>query len=212
MDIINFIGLILGFIGSVLLSAGLLKSKEAAIDEETPFWGRNPFKIQDVLASRNLSLWGFSLFVAGFATTAMVELANIVNIKSVFSVAAASLALTFFGWLVIALTMQKKSSEHVRHKNAHFRKALKERLILQIKSLKDILSSPNPKNYDFNSVKYGNLELLIGFVPNIDGETNTKLEICIDKVKSSKEFEDIKMAMEDCLTELASPEEGTNGR
>ncbi len=209
MDIINFIGLILGFIGSILLSVGLLKSREAAIDEETPFWGKNPFKMQDILASRNLAMWGFSLFVAGIATTTMVELAKIANIQTVFGVAMGSLALTFFGWLVILLVMQQKSSAHIRHKNAHFRKALKERLILQIKGLKDILSSPNPKSYDFNSVKYGNLEILIGFIRSIDSETQTKLESCLEKIKSSKEFEDIKLALENCLAELTSSKEST---
>lgn len=82
------------------MSAGLLKSREAAIDEETPFWGKNPFKIRDVLASRNIALWGFSLLIAGFATTTMVELANIFQIETVFGVVMGSLALIFFGWLV----------------------------------------------------------------------------------------------------------------
>lgn len=210
MELINFIGLVLGFIGSVLLSAGLLKSREAAIDEETPFWGKNPFKIRDVVASRNLALWGFSLFVAGFATTAMVELANIAQIKTVFGVAMGSVALTSLGWLAIFLLMQQKSSAHRRHKHAHFRKALKERLSMQIKSLEDILSSPNPKNYDFNSVKYGNLELLIGLMPDIDEGARANLEACLDKIKSSKEFEDIKVPIESCLAELMASKEGAS--
>lgn len=95
--------------------------------------------------------------------------------------------------------MQNKSSAHTRHKNAHFKKALEERLKLQIKSLNDILSSAN-----FDSTKYGNLELLISCVPNVDEETKVKLESCLEKIKSSKEFEDIKLGMEDCLGELSS--------
>ncbi|HSX42721.1 MAG TPA: hypothetical protein VLF59_01410 [Candidatus Saccharimonadales bacterium] len=204
MDIINFVGLVLGFIGSVLLSAGLLKSKEAAIDEETPFWGENPFKMRGVLTSRSLALWGFALFVAGFATTAMVGLAGIIHLKSMFGVIAGSLALTFFGWLLVALIMQQKALAHKSHKNAHFKKAVVERLNMQIKSLKDILASPNPKNYDFSSVKYGNLELLVKHIPDIDREARKKLEVCLEKIKGATEFADIKEAMENCLAELGT--------
>ena len=204
MDIINFVGLVLGFIGSVLLSAGLLKSKEAAIDEETPFWGENPFKVRDVLTSRSLALWGFALFVAGFATTAMVGLAGIIHLKSVFGVITGSLALTFFGWLVIVLIMQQKALAHKSHKNAHFKKALVGRLNMEIKSLKDILASPNPKNYDFNSVKYGDLVLLVRHVPDIDREARKKIETCLERIKSATEFAEIKEAMESCLAELAT--------
>jgi len=207
VNIINFVGLILGFVGSVLLSVGLLKSKEAAVDEETPFWSKNPFKIRDVLTSRNFALWGLSLFVAGSATTTMVEFASIANIQTVFGVAMGSLALTFFGWLVIALIMQRKSSAHISHKNTHFRKVLKEQLVLQIKQLKDILSSPNPKSHDFNFIKYMDLEILIDFIPKIDSETQTKLEICLEEIKRSKELGDIRLAMEDCLTGLVSGKE-----
>lgn len=202
MGIINLIGLALGFVGSVLLSAGLLKSKEAAVDEETPFWGENPFKVRDVLVSRNLALWGFLLFVAGFATTAMVEFASMANIKTVFGVAAGSLALTFLGWLVILLLMQRKSSSHIEYKNAHFRKALLSRLELQIKNLNKIMASPNPGNYDFNSVKYGNLEILIGLKPDVDKVTSEKLQTCLHNINNSTEFQGIKAAMENCSAEI----------
>ncbi|MEK7561744.1 MAG: hypothetical protein AAB541_02680 [Patescibacteria group bacterium] len=202
MDVINFVGIVLGFVGSVLLSAGLLMSREAAIDKETPFWGENPFKIKDVLASRNLALWGFSLLIAGFATTAIVGFARIASIQTIFGVAAASLGLTFLGWLLMLLTLQAKTTSHLLHKSSHFRKALVERLKLQIKSLEDILSSPNPGNYDFRSVKFDNLELLMGLIPNIDRETQKKLQSCIEKIKRSGKFEDMKEAMNECLNEF----------
>ena len=65
----DIIGATLGFLGSVVFSAALLKPKEQILDENNSYWDGNPFTTAEGLNSQPYFLIAFILLVTGFAVS-----------------------------------------------------------------------------------------------------------------------------------------------
>lgn len=192
----SFIGLMLGFLGSIFLSIGLLKSKEAIRDEETTYWGYNPFKINSMISDRVAALIGFALIIAGFSTSASAALVQVIPMNISYNLIVTSLALTFIGWLVILLVLQRRSATHTKAKMAHERMAVSERFKLQVKDINNIIDSQSRDSYDLNTVRFQNLEVLIHHLPDLSVEDRGILNKTLEEIKASKDFEQLKTALE----------------
>lgn len=197
MDELNLIGLLAGFVGTVLLSAGLVKSEEQALDESKPYWGSNPFLEKAALASRKLALAGLSSIVASFAISASIGANRLLHLTYPLPLAAIlSLALTLMGWLALILFLQISAGRHIRHRQAHYRVVLHEAILGQIRQInqfnKDQWKAMDVESFKRDCVrKLRSFECMLRYY-----DVQVMLELC-GQIEMSKDMEGILIALSD---------------
>lgn len=105
MHLLNLVGLVMGYLGSIMLSVGILRSKQEVIDEEKPFWGPNPFKMRSTLNSRLLGFAGLAALVAGFAITTVAN--AFINILDVDNVWQALIIIAFLVAIAYSIILRR---------------------------------------------------------------------------------------------------------
>lgn len=66
MKNLEFIGLLLNLLGSIVLALGMIRSKERIEKESGTYWDGNPYAKQYFYTDRKLGLLGISLLGIGF--------------------------------------------------------------------------------------------------------------------------------------------------
>ena len=66
MSGLTFAGIILGFIGSIILAFALVKSKDTIEEMIKTYPGHNPTLRKDLLKGRKVGLWGIGFLINGF--------------------------------------------------------------------------------------------------------------------------------------------------
>lgn len=66
MKILNLIGLILNFLGSIIFGLGMIRSKDRIEKESGSYYNGNPYAKKFFYADRKIGLWGIILLAIGF--------------------------------------------------------------------------------------------------------------------------------------------------
>jgi|GEM_PF-2165405 len=155
----DVVGNSLAFIGSVILSADLLKSREQVQDENATYFDANPYTTKSGLESIPAYLLAFFLIVTGFAVTLGGNIGEATSL-GLFDSILISFMTAFGGYLVIVLIYRLNSR---RHRIAKAK--LKVRVFYEsVKSLvrkyeKYVLGRPNEKAL-FAAYKPGDIKSL----------------------------------------------------
>jgi NADH:ubiquinone oxidoreductase subunit 3 (subunit A) len=115
MDTINWfdiIGTCLGFVGSVVFSAALLKPQEQIRDENNSYWDGNPFTLRGELGTQPYYLVAMLLLIAGFAVSLGGKLSTQFASASVNIAILISSCITLAGFLAVALFYINRNRAH----------------------------------------------------------------------------------------------------
>ena len=116
MDWFELIGLFLGFVGSVLFSAGLIKTPEQIRDENQTYFDKNFFTYESEMASRRMLVVAFLLIIAGFAVSVGGAIAAQFHQDQQLVGILLSITLTAVGFLATALFYIQRVNAHRRLK------------------------------------------------------------------------------------------------
>lgn len=201
MHILNLVGLVLGYLGSILLSAGLIKSKEEVIDEEKPFWGPNPFRIRSTLRSRQLGFMGVALLVAGFATsTVAAAFENVLDVDNVGLALAVIVVLIAFAYGVVLLALRAKKRAHVNARSRYyFNELIREVRNLRHQYQKEPFAATKDRSFD--ELKKHCTQTLAKYAPSLDQEGKKHVGKLIGSIDKAERLDDIISALSDFLAE-----------
>lgn len=199
MYALNLIGLILGYLGSISLSVGIIKSKQEVVDEERPFLGPNPFKMRSTLRSRLLGFAGVAMLVAGFATSTVATAFNTVfHINHLPLALGVIFILVGSAYLVIALALDTKKRAHLNAKSRYYM----EEFTNEVRKLKDDLKNhplESMTERTFSKLKKQTLQQFSHYGADLTSEARKqtgKLMSALDKAKNTR---DIVRALDDFL-------------
>jgi len=197
IQVLSLVGLLASFVGSVLLSVGLIKTEQEVRDEEQPYWGVNPFRLKGALSSRKSSVAGFALVISGFATELVTGLFSVFDYQSLLGAVGFSIALSFGGWLLTIWFVGSRLSKHVKSKQDHHQDSLTQVVKSLIKNY-DAKLVPNEPSYNFQQVKFDHIHQLVDYLPRIGHDVYKVLSEAIGEMRGAEGMK----AMRDSLAEL----------
>lgn len=115
----DIIGVTLGFVSSVIFSAGLIKPKEQIRDENTTYFNANFYTLNAAMGSRTYLIIAFVLLIAGFATSLGGLLGEFFGNGNLLISFLFTVSLIFFGLLGTALFYLQRIAAHNKMKSAH---------------------------------------------------------------------------------------------
>ena len=143
MELLKIISVAFGFIGSVLLSAGLIKSHKQIDDETATYWGGNPFTKENLLSEQRLIFTGFIFIIAGFSFQLSTEITFYPKSSILFNSILTGLLLTVTGVLALFIFIQARANNHEKRRRSHYTGVLKNFL----QSCKEEISGKNYKEH-----------------------------------------------------------------
>jgi hypothetical protein len=124
----NLIGALFGFIGSVIFSAGLVKSVEQVQDENSTYYDGNPYTMEYALRSRKSLIAGFLLLISGFSVSIGGVIGDRLGTYQVLVGLLISVGLTAVGFLGTALLYMHNRASHDKLKYTLAKKLYKSTL------------------------------------------------------------------------------------
>lgn len=200
MYILNFVGLVLGYAGSIMLSVGILKSRQEVIDEEKPFWGPNPFRIRSTLSSRTLGFAGMVSLVAGFAVTTVANaFLYLLKINDPLLALLVIVALLIFAYAIIFGALYAKKQAHITAKHRYYY----HELVDTIRQLYDEEDDPVPgvPKRQFDEVKKHYLDTLSRYSGDVGLEDRQTLGRLLTNITDAKDLAAIKAFLETFIEE-----------
>lgn len=193
MELLELVGLVLGYLGSIMLGTGILRSKQEVIDEERPFHGPNPFKMRSILNSRLLGFAGMSSLITGFAiTTVVYAFTNILESDDVWLALVITALLLAIAYSIIVTSLKAKLRAHINAKNRYYF----NKLIDEARILNDEPIQKDSESYDFTSVKNRYLSHLSHFNDDLSFEDKQSLGRLIDALQSAEDIAEVKAILD----------------
>lgn len=124
----NIIGTTLGFLGSIIFSAGLIKSKEQIHDENRSYYGSNPYTEKAELTSQPYYIAAFVMLISGFAIALGGSLGEEFASKDVLASVLFAASIAFAGYLVTALFYINRVHAHLKAKDMTRREVFRRSL------------------------------------------------------------------------------------
>ena len=118
----ELIGLSLGFAGSVLFSAGLIKTPEQIRDENQTYFDKNFFTYEAEMTSRKLLIAAFLLMIAGFAVSAAGVIAEQFAGQQILIGILLSITFMAVGFLLTALFYIRRVNRHRQLKYSYVKR------------------------------------------------------------------------------------------
>jgi len=115
----DIIGGSLGFIGSVILSAGLLKTKEQIRDENKAYFNQNPYTTDAAISSQPYYVGGFLSIIAGFAIVIGGQIGALYQQNSLTVAILYSITIALGGYLGMALFLLHQFASHRKRRMIH---------------------------------------------------------------------------------------------
>lgn len=114
MDWLELVANISAFFGTVLLSAGLLRSTEQIKDEEATYFDSNPFKTHGSLKSQPYYRYGFRLLIIGFSINISFSIAKNITFQQIsfISILLVSITIILSGLLMIQWFEKRQENQH----------------------------------------------------------------------------------------------------
>ena len=111
----DIVAAIMGFGGSIIFSAGLIKSRRQILDENATYFDENPFTLKAALRSQPYYVIGIGIIITGFATSIAGSIFEIlehyqlqISLLVVFSISM----LGFFGMAVFYIVLSKSHQKN----------------------------------------------------------------------------------------------------
>lgn len=201
MNILNLIGLVMGYLGSIMLSMGLFKSKQELIDEEKPFWGPNPFKMRSTMRSHWLGVAGVAFLVAGFATTTVaIAFSTVLRIDNVNLAMSVIALLIVTAYSIILLALKAKKRAHLDAKSRYyFNELIKEVRELKNKYEKEPVITTQDGTLD--DLKKQHSQQFSKNLNDLKPDDKKAIEKLISSIDKAEQFADITTALEEFLIE-----------
>ncbi len=125
----EIIGGILGFAGSVIFSAGLIKSSQQIKDENSTYFDSNPFTLEAELNSRPYFIVAFGLIIAGFSATLGGNIGVMTEQLGTSVPLLLTIAFTLAGYLAAILFYIHQAKQHQAREIRRLKKLFKSSLI-----------------------------------------------------------------------------------
>ncbi|HEY3329262.1 MAG TPA: hypothetical protein VGK19_04520 [Capsulimonadaceae bacterium] len=191
LNALNLFGLILNFTGTVLLSAGLLRSNEQIRDEESSYWDGNPYTTKNAPRAQPYYNAGFRLLVAGFAINIAVEAYPLIPASGDVQVSFAAVALAMLGFLIVQSFQVTARAAHLTDKErllvSGYRQAV-EGLLEEAKEDSEHETWQQPQNFQIRrDARSKQLRTQLIGCPERFGH---KIAPFIDKVEKANGFEE----------------------
>ena len=201
INILSLIGDLLSFIGTILLSAGLIKSKEEISDVNASYWDYNPYTTYYDLNSQKYYRIGFRLLITGFSIVASIDVGKLFIFKdSSTAILLISISLSSIGLLIIQLFENKRELNHKNYKtkiNSNlFFKRLK-RILTESRSLasKDVEVTES----EFMNFKDSRVSTIKDQQNSIDEAYLSDIEELIIDLDRTKEINSFMITLQDYL-------------
>ena len=139
----DIIGTTLGFIGSIIFSAALIKSKDQIRDENESYWDANPYTTKAALTSQPYFIIAFVLLISGFAVVLGGKLGfAFADGSTLVSVLFAS-SISLLGYLLTSLLFIRKSSLHQKDRIHNAKNIFVNALRTYTSEMKGMKDDPN---------------------------------------------------------------------
>lgn len=102
----------MGFIGSIIFSAGLIKSKQQILDENTSYWNKNPFTLKAELRSQPYYIVGIGLLIAGFSISIAGDVAGMFQQHQLLISLLIAFSITLLGFFGMSIFYIVQSKAH----------------------------------------------------------------------------------------------------
>ncbi len=180
----------MGFIGSIIFSAGLIKSKQQILDENTSYWNENPFTLKAELRSQPYYVIGIGFIIAGFATSIAGNISGelehyqlLISLLVAFSISM----LGFFGMAVFYIVQSKNHQKnYIEHRKKVFYSSLRTYSAamhgMDGKENEKELFKASKETYQSDLLKKAEL------IPEPDNETEMNIVRDIDATSAAYQF------------------------
>lgn len=112
----------MGFIGSVIFSAGLIKNKQQILDENSTYLDNNPFTLKAELRSQPYFIVGIGLIIIGFAASISGKIGDRLEHNQLLLSLLIMVSISFFGFFAMAVFYIVQSKVHQKNKIEHRKK------------------------------------------------------------------------------------------
>lgn len=189
----NIIGATLGFIGSVIFSAGLVKPAQQIRDENKTYVGTNPYTLDAALNSQLYYIIGFVLIITGFAIPLGGQLGEVfANGQTLISILFA-VVVSCVGYLGTALLYIRRTMTHQKKKGEIAKRVFKSTCRTYIRKMRDMEGKPNAQIL-FQSAKSNYCKDIIekaSKIPESDNEQEQEVAADLDSTTEPKLFYEV---------------------
>jgi hypothetical protein len=145
----TIIGSILGFLGSVIFAAALIKPPQQIKDENATYFNENPFTIRYELEARKSYIIAFLLLITGFAISLGGQLSESMAHKSQAIAILLAVCLSLAGYLGATVLLLFKIQKHEAMRVERMRRAYRN----QVEGHRHELRQEQLRKRDFEEVK-----------------------------------------------------------
>lgn len=124
MSTLNLASLILTFLGTVLLSIGLLRSRQQIEDESSTYYGFNPFVKANMSDEQRVILPGFLLLITGFAFQIAIQIPGLPTHSDWSEALMIGSAITLAGIVVFLVFIRSLEEKRKRQHQVKYVKSL----------------------------------------------------------------------------------------
>lgn len=192
----DIIGLSLGFAGSILFSAGLIKTPEQIQDENTTYFNSNFYTLRAEMSSRKLLIAAFLLLIAGFAVSAGGVIGRQSPSLQVLIGTLIAITLSAVGFLATALFYIHRAKAHQELKYQHAKQLFRSTVEGYLEKWNSIgnldFAQERKQGHDGLEKRYGNLKLTDA----------TQENSFLKKFKGAKDIDDLKVICENYLQSI----------
>lgn len=109
----------MGFIGSIIFSAGLIKNKQQILDENSTYFNGNPFTLKAELRSQPYYVIGIGLIIMGFAASIAGDIGEKLEHYQVLVSLLIMISISLLGFFGMAVFYIVQSRSHQKNKVEH---------------------------------------------------------------------------------------------
>lgn len=180
----------MGFMGSIIFSAGLIKGKQQILDENTSYFDKNPFTLKAELKSQPFYIIGIAFLIAGFATSIAGSISEIVNDYRLLISILVAISITMLGYFAMAIFYITKNKVHHNNYVAHRKKIFYSSLRSYSGNMYGLDGKDNEKEqFEKNKDKYqSDLLKKAKSIPEPENEIEMNLVEEIDATTAAYQF------------------------
>lgn len=197
MNLLNLIGDFSAFIGTILLSAGLLRSEEQIKDEETTYYDGNPFKIKSSIKSQPYYRAGFRFLIIGFSINSATSISKIMGFyNDLIKEILLSVSILIFGFLLIQWFERLGENKHRVYKQELINENFFARLKQIYLEVQDNILGGDKTETDFEIYKNNVISDLDNRKNFLQDNYFSDVSLLIENLKKSKSFESFQVYVE----------------
>ncbi|MGB4956993.1 MAG: hypothetical protein WBO49_00925 [Candidatus Saccharimonas sp.] len=186
----DIIAATMGFVGSIIFSAGLIKSKQQILDENTSYFDENPFTLKAELRSQPYYVVGIGFIITGFAMSIAGSIAENLHYYQVLVSILIAVSISMLGFFGMAVFYILQSKSHQRNYVSYRKKIFYSSLRTYSSAMHGIDGKENEKELFASAKDTYQKDLLkkAESIPEPDNETEMNVVRDIDATSAPYQF------------------------